>query len=171
MKPLRSDFGIRKTETFYISLLITSWIAGSVLALFVSKQTSFSLMYPLRVERVSIVGMIVSLIFPITLSYILLNRCCFYTIIPVIALKAFFYMYCFYAITCSFGTAGWLVRILLLFSDTFSVIFLLIYCYRFAAGNRNDMLRLYQIMLLFLILVGSLDYYVISPFIMMLINY
>lgn len=171
MKPLKLLLGIRKKSVYQISVLVLSWVLGSLSSLLFAKHYCFSLMCPLTVERVSIVGMIVSLTLPFILSYILLNRCHFLTIIPVLFLKAFGYMFCYYSITYFYGTAGWLVRLFLMFSDTFSVFILLHFCYRFASGKTDNMLRYFQIAFMVLILFCCLDYYVISPFSMMLINY
>ena len=171
MNPFGPISGLRKTGTYCLSLIIITWISGLLCALLYIKQASFSLMYPLYVERVSIVGMIVSLIFPIILLYILLNRCYFYLTLPVIFLKSFSYMCCYLCITYSYGTAGWLVRIFLLFSDTVSIVILLHFCYRFAAGNKTGIIRYFKCAFAVLIIVGCLDYYIISPFILMLLNH
>lgn len=171
MIPFGPISGLRKTETYCLSFIAITWISGLLCALLYIKQFSFSLMYPLHIERVSIVGMIVSLILPIILLYILLNRCYFYLILPVIFLKSFNYMCCYLCITYSYGTAGWLVRTLLLFSDTVSVIILLHFCYRFAAGNKIGMTSYFKYTFAVLIIVGCLDYYIISPFILMLLNH
>lgn len=168
MRSLSSFFGRRNTK---ITLIFIFWLAGLLSALLILRRTSLPLMYPLRVERISIVGMIVSLILPFILSYILLNKGYFYLVLPIIFLKALGYMFCFCCISNNFGAAGWLVRLLLLFSDTIAVLLLLHSCYQYVTGNRNSLFRYFQIAILVLIICGCLDYYIISPFIMMLINY
>ena len=166
-----SFFSLRKTEIFQILLIILSWVLGLLSSVVVLSQYSFSLMCPLNFDRVSIVAMIVSLVFPIVLSYILLNRCNIYLVLPVIYLKSFLYMSCYFAITLTFGSAGWLVRTLVLFSDSVSVLLLLILCYRYITKNKVALYRFFRIAILILFLIGSLDYYIISPFIMTLLNY
>lgn len=171
MNPFRFAMDLRNSVVLRICLIVISWILGSLSALLFIKLSFISLMYPVFVERVSIVGMIASLILPIFLSYILLCRGYFYTILPVIFLKAFGYMYCYFCITYSFGSAGWLVRAFLLFSDTVAIILLLHFVYRFAAGDNTELLRSFRSAMIVLMLAGCLDYYIISPYIMMLINY
>lgn len=171
MSPLVSISGLRKTMTYRLYLIILFWFFGLLSALLVLKLTPYSLMYPLFIERVSIVGMIVSLTFPFIFSYILLNRGYFYLVLPIILLKAFGYMFCFCCYSKIFGTSGWLVRSLLLFSDSIAVFLLLYYCYRYATGNRKGSFQYFRFSILALILSGCLDYYIVSPFIMMLINY
>lgn len=171
MTSLRLVFGLRKTENLHILLIILSWVLGSLSSVFILFQYSFSLMCPLILDRVSIVAMIVSLISPIVLLYILLNWCNIFFVIPVIYLKAFLYMSCYFSITLSFGSAGWLVRSLVLISDSICVILILFLCYQYITRNSTVFYRSFKISILIMFLIGSLDYYIISPFIMMLLNH
>lgn len=172
MISLHSVIALRKTARMQVLLTALSWILGLLSAVAaVLCQHSFSMMYPFVFDRVSIVGMIASLVLPIILSYILINRCNIYFALPVLFLKAFLYMCCYYSISVAFGSAGWLVRALVLFSDSVSVVILLFFFYMYVAGDTGVFHRLFRIAILALLVIGCLDYYVISPFILMLLNY
>lgn len=171
MISIRSAFSIRKKENLQILLITLSWIFGLLSSLLVLWKFSDTLMCPLIFDRVSIVGMIVSLIFPLSLSYILLIRCNIYFSIPVIYIKAFLYMSCYLSITLAFGGAGWLVRTLILLSDSISAVLFLFLFYTYAKGNREALNRCFMISIFVLFLVGCFDYYIISPFTMMLLKY
>lgn len=167
----RSYFSARKTEILQYLFIALSWILGLLSSFLVFRKHIITLMCPLIIDRVSIVGMIVALIFPIFLLYILLSRCNIYFILPVIYFKAFLYMCCCLSITLAFGDAGWLVRILMLFSDSVSVLLLLFLSFSFIKGKSGVLERYFGFSVLLLFVVGCMDYYFISPFTMMLLKY
>jgi hypothetical protein len=67
----------------------------------------------------------------------------------------------------AFCDAGWLVCALLLFSDSFSVLILLSQCFCAAAGESSSIYSYLAITLL----IGCADYFIISPFAVMLFDF
>ena len=103
-------------------LLAICWVVGLLLGLYLAihlPEKSSSLVRALLHSRVSTVGFVANLFLPIILSAIVwkLKIPAFYLLIAFC--KAIGYSFCFSAITLLFHEAGWLLRWLLLFSDTF----------------------------------------------------
>ncbi len=63
-----------------------------------------------------------------------------------------------------FGSAGWLFRMLLMFSDLAMLPLLFIFWLRYLPGDRKIRLSTIAVFLLWSTLIGSLDYCLISPF-------
>lgn len=84
--------------------------------------------------------------------------------------KAFAFSYCAYGVFITFGSAGWLVRCLFLFSDCIIIPILLFYWIRLfscvSTNPRRELLSCLGISML----IGGIDYYLVSPFLVTLIS-
>ena len=120
--------------------------------------------------RVSIIGFLISLAFPILLSYILMRCFNSYWILPIVFLKALIFMCCFGSIVIIYRNAGWLASGMLLFSDFFLVVLLLYFWFR--ALSEKGFVAVSTILLYVLasFLIGCFDYFFVSPYVTMLFN-
>ena len=152
-------------------LLLLIWFLGLLLGSFLTAalgESFFLLMRTAASSRVSIVGLIASSYLPFLFSafavYIgkpkLLYLCCF--------VKALLFASCAYASLTAFQSAGWLVRCLLQFSDILLVPALCWFSIQQVSGE-GSLRRDFSFCTVLFLLAGSLDYCVVSPFLVMLI--
>lgn len=171
MHTLHKISGIRKTLRFRLFALATTWILGLLTSVYLLFKTSFaSLMYSVASDRVSIIGLLVSLVFPILFSYILLRCFHFYYILPIVFVKAFTFMCCYGWIMIAYRNAGWLICGLLLFSDGFLVVFLLQLWLHSASGQLYSSRLFARSYILALLVIGCIDYFAVSPYVSMLLK-
>lgn len=172
MRALHKFLGIRKTLYTRSFLTTLTWISGLLAGVYLIYETSFaSLMCSVLFSRISIIGLFVSLVLPLLLSYILLRCFHFYCILPIVFLKAFSFMCCYGSIMIAFGNAGWLVAGMLLFSDCFLVVLLLLLWLRVASGRSCSPRFFTMSYILVSLVIGCFDYLVVSPFASILLNY
>ncbi len=172
MRALQMISGIRKTLPVRTISVAVVWILGLLVGVLFVRQAAFaSLMCSVLFLRISIVGLVVSLAIPLALTYILLRFFYFYSILPLIFLKAFSFACCYSGIMIAFGNAGWLVSGMVLFSDFFLVVLLLLQWFNAAAGKRYGPHRYFIVYCLVPIIVVCFDYLVVSPYVEMLLNY
>lgn len=135
------------------------------------EPVSLTLMRTASFSRVSIVRLMTVLLVPFILSAFSVYTSSSFLLFPVCAIKAFSFGCCARMVTSSFGNAGWLVRWLLLFSSGMSLPLLIWFCMRHLDGTRRkDLLRDFVVCVVLIFLIGSLDYRVISPFLVKLIK-
>ena len=155
---------VRKPYYFYLAIC---WCLGLLCGTILFQRADpsfFSLMRSACVGPVSIVGLLGVSLIPFLLSAFAVFISAHWLLLLICLLKAG----CFAAVSLgimeAFGTAGWLVRILLLFSDSISVILLYIFWLRHLCGRRRfcclDMLLFFSLSTL----LSSVDYCIISPF-------
>lgn len=152
-------------------LLAVFWIAGMLTGLHISNTVNAfdnSLMRAAVLSGVSMVGLLAVVLFPLILSAIAV-----YFSVPLFFFllsfgKAFGFAFCSFRILTAFGSAGWLVRWLLLFSDTCMSVVLLWFWIRningIGASSKKDL----AVCAAFALLIGCFDYFVVSPFLRML---
>ncbi len=102
---------------YVISCFFTFGLLLSFLAASAVGEALLPAMRMVQFSHVSIIGLLSALIIPVFISAFAVysNES---WIIPILAfLKSFTFGYCAFAITAAFGSAGWLVRYLILFSD------------------------------------------------------
>lgn len=172
MRALNFNSSIRKTFPVKTVFVAFTWLLGLLAGAFLLNQTSFtSLMRSVLFLRMSIVGLFVSLAIPLLLSYILLRFLHFYFVLPFIFLKAFSFFSCYGGVMLTFGNAGWLVCGMILFSDFFLVVLLLLQWFDAATGKRHRPYVYFVVYFLIPTIIGCYDYFVVSPYAAMLLNY
>ena len=165
--PVRYIFLRKIALTFF-------WILGLLSGtLLVSKlpAVSVSMMRAIALERTSIVGLAISLSFPLLLSVITLRLSMPSLLFPIAFIKAFLFAYSSFGVSLVFGDAGWLLRWLFIFSDSIMVICLLWFWFRNVSGCINSAKRDFVICTLFAVIVFCIDCFIVSPFVMMLFNH
>lgn len=157
----------------YWILLAVVWITGLFVGMYFGANAGdhyFLLMRTAADTRVSIIGLIANSCLPF-----LLSAYAVYLGKPRLALlvcfcKAVLFTSCGFAALSSFGSAGWLVRLLLQFSD---VVLIPLFCWfsiRHIHGAGITLKRDTALCLFAAALVGSMDYCLVSPFLAMLID-
>lgn len=160
----------RKTERFFLALFTC---CGAVLGVAVSYASGPSLFLMMRTaasSHVSIVGLILSALFPYLITAV---AYCFskpYLFLPIAFFKTFLYTLVLCSVRTAFLQAGWLVCILLLFSDTVAVAVLYWYWIRNIHGFRKSALSELLYGITVTLVTAVIDYIWVSPFLIALIN-
>ncbi len=142
------------------------WLAGLTTGALFAHLNSFDItwMHSVFSSRISVIGFLMMLIAPFLLSTLFFRLSLPALVVPLAFIKAFSYSWCSGCIMICFHSAGWLLRLLLLFTDTFVAVILIWYWYRNVNSRverlKNDTL----ISLIFTLLIGCIDCCVISPF-------
>lgn len=118
----------------------------------------------------SIVGLVVVGLVPFLICLLVVSLGRPLLIYPVCFCRVFLYAAGVHAIHLSFGSAGWLMAFLAQFSDFSLIPALIWFALRNLAGNRKAHLRDILICLSISALVIILDYWVISPFVVKLLD-
>jgi len=151
-------------------LLIMFWTTGVLLGMLSSVFSDTSLMPSVSLNRLSIVYYVLLLCAPLILSYILFRYFNFYLVLPIVLVKAFFFLSCGMHIRLMYGAAGWLLSALLLFSDNVACCILLCFwCH--LAYNDHGSWKWNLACTVLLISVGCIDHYIISPYVKFLLNF
>lgn len=145
-------------------------LCGTFLGVFFSDSYGF-LMRMAATCRVSIVGLGILLLLPLFLSFLCIHCGRPKLLYGICFLKSFMLglcaMGCFYA----FGSGGWLVRLLVQFSDLITFPILCWFMLRCISNSGKGIQRDYILCNGAFLLVGILDFFYISPYLVMLIDY
>lgn len=161
----------RKMSTVFLAF---SWLAGLVSGIFAfsaAGDTFLPLMRSCLYGSVSIISLLCVTILPFLFSTLAVYVSEPWLLLAVSFGKAFLFSLIAVGISVSFGSAGWLMRLLLMFSD-FCVLPLLYWFWlRHISGQRVfNGFEIAAVLSLF-VLIGSVDYCVISPFLASLISF
>ena len=153
-------------------ILALSWNLGFLSGLLIAvngNSAFFSLMRAAASCRVSIVGLWIVTLLPFLLSVIAIYFSRPY-LIPVISfIHAFTFGYCVCGIAVAFGSAGWLVRWLMLFSAGCSSPIIYWFWLRHISGTAKSLWTDFALCAVVILFITSLDYRIISPFLANLI--
>ena len=164
-----SQINWRKFCKLFLAL---SWHFGLLCGVLITDKCDpdlLSLMRSAVLSRVSIVGLLAVTFLPFLLSAFAVIFSSPWLMIPISFLKAFSFGYCASAVSTSFGSAGWLVRWLLLFSACCSVPVLYWFWLRHISGSQKSLWMDLVLCAVIVLLIGCLDYRVISPFLVKLL--
>lgn len=153
----------RKGCTAFLAL---SWFSGLVFGSFlaVSADNSFaSLMRAASERRVSIVGLLVVTLLPFLFSAFAVYLSQPRLLLPVAFCKAASVSQVALGIGASYGSAGWLMRFLLMFSDLCVVPLLFFYWLRYISGERRFGLSPVLLFLAAVMMIVSVDIRFVSP--------
>jgi hypothetical protein len=124
-----------------------------------------------KFSRTSFLTLVIIIYLPIVLSYIIQKHFGFYFLIPLVIAKAFSYGFCFLGIAFTYADSGWLVRLLLLFSDTAGVLCLLLMWFSYVGESEDKRKRITLLCILCVLPVVLLDFFCISKYLGMLTFY
>lgn len=170
-KSLR-EFSYRKVCRIDILFLAVSWILALIFGLFFISHTNpffSSLMCRIVYEPVSVVGLVCVLFVPLSISAVAV--CCRNAVLIFLIcdIRGFVLGCCLYSILHIFNSGGLFIAGLLMFSTVLFQIVLLWLWLRSLTGTiclKKDLIVCSAIA----VLIGSLDYFCISPFLQVLIR-
>ena len=155
-----------------VVLLVCAWFLGLVTGLLLSLSASDILFPTMRAavaSCVSISGLLSTILLPLLFSAFAVYSSNFWLLIPIAFSKAFLFTFLGTGILAAFGSAGWLIHILLIFSGT--AMPPVLWWYWLSALSGTPTTPFHSIAALpAACLIGSLDYCVISPFLANLIS-
>ena len=154
-----------RRHNFGICNLLECWIVGMLSGIsfaFFTDSAGNNLYYGWCYETSSIVHLLASCLFPFLLSVMTITLFEHWALCPILAVKAFSLGFCGCLICRCFGSAGWLVCALLLFTGWGSSIPLLWFCVAALKDRCRALSRIPWILTMDLIIV-LFDLYFISP--------
>lgn len=143
-----------------------SWVFGLIsgIAFSYCSDSFVSLMRGAALSPVSIVGLGAVMILPFLLSAFAVIIDHPGLLIPLAFCKAFLFAACAASVDHSFGDSGWLIRALLMFSDLCSLpVLFWLWTSCFTRG-KDHYFRIITISFVLIILIGSVDFLIIAPF-------
>lgn len=152
--------------------LACAYLFGLISGVLISMSASDALCSAMRAAvygRVSIPGLLSAILLPFLFSALAVYISSSWLLIPIAFGKAFLFAFLGTGILGAFGSAGWLVRLLLMFSDIASMPLLWWYWRKSLCGS-GHFTRNAVVAAGFVLLIGSVDYCVISPFLANLIE-
>ena len=150
---------------YRVIFLAFFWLLGISLGISVANVASCqfsSLMCTLFCQRVSIVRMLIIHTFPLLLSAVLMHFSAYFLLLLFAFVKAFCYAFSSYSIYLYFGSAGWLLQPLLMFSGSSVAVVLLFYWFRMLPSR--IITRDICICCIITVCFVCIDYFLVSPF-------
>lgn len=147
--------------------LAFSWCAGLLSGVFLASSagsTSFPMMRAAVESRVSIVSLLVAGFLPFLFSAFAVSISQPMLLLPICFFKAFTFAFCAALVTAAFGSAGTLLRLLLLFSDSCTLPVLCWFCLRHIRGDELPVVKDLAISTVCIMGIAIVDYWLISPF-------
>ena len=154
---------------YAIPCLACSWIIGLVSGLWAVRYVDFDLFglenffhsyTPLSVFSVALLPVLISVLVVFTEQ--------FWLLLPISFLKAFSFAYVGSLVGSGYGSAGWLVQMLLMFSDCISLPFIWWFWCRILKSTEQITFSSILPIALVAVSIGALDFKVISPFLSLL---
>ena len=150
------------------AIICIIWIAGSVTGAITCIDRSWHPALLLPITTVSFPVVLIVRTSVMLISLALYSRVC-YALLPIIFLIAYSFALLWSSIICAFGSAGWLMSLLLLAPDALLVVLYLFFCMLYKdvvkAGKRVAVVALTVICI-----VSGIERYVISPFLLRLFD-
>lgn len=157
-----------------IVILAFLWILGLVCGLYIvsaAGDSISSLMGAICYNRVSIVGLAAVLFLPLVITAIAAYFSAPALIYIFCSFKALCVGCCLYGVVLVFGYSAWLIRLLLFFSDSIIAVLILWLWYRYLYLVRDTVWRDLTICAAVAGAIGIIDYFLVSPYLVMLMNY
>lgn len=129
---------------FTISLFCALWISGLLTGslLFLNSQSlDFTLMRGALLRPVSIVSSMIVTVFPFLISAIAVSFSSPRLLCVFAFFKGLLVSFSALVVSAAFGTAGWLMRCMVMFSDFWSLIWLMAFWLRTVAGQGDTSMR------------------------------
>ena len=152
--------------------LACAWFIGLISGVLFSMSASGAFVSTLRTAPsscVSFFGLLSAILLPLLSSAAAVYFSTPVLLFPTVFMKAFLVAWLGLGILAAFGSAGWLIRMLLMFSEILSLPLLWWYWQRILSGQRDRGLCT-LIALLFALGIGCADYYLIAPFLVDLLS-
>ena len=155
-------------------MFLPCWMAG----LFLGTTTAYasarfldSMLHSAISNQPSLSTLIGSAVLPFLLSTVVFFLSEPWLLLPICLMKAFGFGFCAFSVLLAFGSAGWLVRFLFLFTDVFVVPVFLFYClYQLRRGTFFNF-RVTSAFAAVASMVAAADYYLIAPYLVSVIDF
>jgi len=169
MKRLQTapQFVTRFRFSLGVAILNTCWIGGLILGMLIAgrmREVLIPLVRSVSVQPAGISGLMVASVLPCLLCAYGVTLGELWVLPLVGGMKAFAFGFCGCGISLTFGQSGWLMRLLLLFSDSLILVPLYLFSLRHICGRTSRVRRDLAILLPFSAGVCLVDYGLISPF-------
>ena len=154
-------------------LLALSWILGMILGSLGAIYGESTLVVLVRqgvCSELSFTGISVVTMLPFLLSAFAVTFSEPWLLLLISTLKAFSFSFCAWGVCLTFGQSGWLVLILFLFSDIALIPLLYFYWLRHIKGTIPPSFWELPLFLAIALLIGSIDYRFVSPFLSTLMH-
>lgn len=154
-------------------LLVFTVFGGLLLGVFLTSYAAedyFLLMRRAAGSPVSIVGLFANILLPFLLAAYTVSISKPVLLYAVCFCKAALFAFCFCGVQRSFGSAGWLVWFLMQFSDLCMLPVLFWFSFRYLGGGIHPLKRDIAIGCVIGAAAGLLDYCLVSPFLVILID-
>lgn len=154
----------RKGSRFFLAFF---WLTGILSGAWISVSAGAPLLSLMRSAlngSVSVVGLLLVTTLPFLLSALAVFLSGPGWLFPLSFGYGFVYAYVSLAVLRSFGSAGWLIRFLLCFSVSAVTPILYFFWLRHVAGDGNNTVSEVFFFLSLAVLIGSIDYSLVSPF-------
>lgn len=165
---LSAVFRNRKVSTI---ILAFCWCAGLFTGCFFANHAGdvhFTMMRRAVSCPVSIAGLVVMLL-PFLFSAFAVYLSKTWLFLPFCFFEGFQFAYLAGLVSASFGEAAWLIRLLLFFTEGWVIPVLLWLWFRWIGEGGRQAIRQIALCAVFCAVVWSIDYFVVSPFLGMLI--
>lgn len=153
----------RKYAIIFLSFF---WSFGFFFGLFYAFHTfeSYrSLFLAIASDRHAVVILLILQAAPLLISAFAARFAIPALMLPVAFVKAFCFSFCSFGFIWAFGSAGWLIRCLYLFTDTFVILFLLWFWARHINGSRKQLCADVYLCISAIIFIGTIDCLIITP--------
>ncbi len=154
---------------FLCAFCLGGLLFGSFLAVRLP-ESNFSWMHAVPLHRASIVGMLTASLLPFLLTACAVSFSLNWAVIPLAFCKTSLFSLFSVLTILSYGGCGWLVRLLLLFSDIVSLPILMWLWIRILQGKCGSSFRTILVCAAAGMAVTVFDYLVISPYLAYLIS-
>ena len=157
---------------FPVLVLAYLWFLGLFLGyrLQYSSGNSTTLIYSCVSLPLTLTGLFISVALPFVLCVFAASFRLHFLLYLIVFFKAFFLGFSLAGVCFAFGSAGWLIRTLFMFSDLFASPIFLLFIYRRIFGYKNLRKDCFLISSVLLI-ISIFDYVFVSPFLVMLMNH
>ena len=158
-----------KLSYFVLALF---WFTGLILGITCSLAADESVFALMRLAprcQVSIVGLFAVMLLPFLFTAVAVWFHKPWLILPIACFKAVSFGYSNLVTVLSFGSAGWLVRILLLFSDICTLPVLCWLWLRYIPGNRSLKHSDLAVCIVAILIIGCIDHCFVLPYLATLI--
>ena len=153
----------RKLRLLFIVVFLLGIAVGASLSALV-QNSLFTWICSASFGQASFLGLAVVLTGPLLVSFLAFYFTVPILILPIAFMKAVIFGFCGCCILFAYGDAGWLVRLLLLFSDSTMLTALCWYWLKHLDGTRFGLKQNTLLCLLSALIIGITDYMYISPF-------
>ena len=157
----------RKGEWLLNCCWIVGWVGGIATAVYCRDclvQMTSTVVY----SHVSISGLLIAGFLPLLFSSFAVSFSESW-ILPIVGgVKVFSFGFCACAVGMTFGQSGWLIRMLLLFTDCFTVPAFYFFSLRHISGRTSRVRRDIAVFFAFITVVCLIDYSLVSPFLLKL---